>query len=344
MIKTTIEIVRLIKLDNFCCCNAFHSLSNFCSLGGALSWRNFNQKTVPVDKLEPLFKSKALLYVYDDHTFSYLRSTKNGSVLIYQCRSRRKTGCPAVFHIIKEEAHFHYFHKSNCKPDLKELSRLRMATEGRKRIKEKASCSGIELFKTLETKMKTSLLEKGLPLEEVAANVPKKQSMLREFRSLRNDRLPHDVSDRSMIKIPEHLAKLPGNSQFLFIDEHHPDRMIVFMDHQMCEHLPEVTQLAMDGTFFMCPKIFSQLYVIHCEIGDSFYPTFFCFMYDRTLDSYNLLFKCIKAKLLTYNIILNPSRIITDYENAAISALKNNFNPNMLEYESNHGDRWRGCL
>lgn len=88
----------------------------------------------------------------------------------------------------------------------------------------------------------------------------------------------------------------------------------------------EVTDFYSDGTFKSCPAPFSQLYVIHGDLGSTvdcsnIVPLVYALMSDRKMESYFRLFDMIKLEIPEWN----PKKFKTDYEVAAMQAIKKMF-------------------
>jgi hypothetical protein len=81
----------------------------------------------------------------------------------------------------------------------------------------------------------------------------------------------------------------------------------------------------MDGTFKSCPDLFRQMYVIHCEVGDHFFPFFYCFATDSIQDTYVRILTSIRLRLASHGVVFQPIYCSTDFEEAAISAFRQVF-------------------
>lgn len=87
----------------------------------------------------------------------------------------------------------------------------------------------------------------------------------------------------------------------------------------------------MDGTFMTCPALFSQLYTIHGVIGrtetsDKTAPLIYGLLSHKSHHCYVILLEIIRTYVLNeMNIALQPKVILTDFETAAIKAVKTVF-------------------
>lgn len=90
----------------------------------------------------------------------------------------------------------------------------------------------------------------------------------------------------------------------------------------------------MDGTFYVVPKLFRQLFTIQGFIDGQSVPLIFCLMSKKSKQAYNEFFHQLFHLALDQNINLNPQRIITDFEQT-ISSVAQQFFPDAL---------YKGCL
>lgn len=83
-----------------------------------------------------------------------------------------------------------------------------------------------------------------------------------------------------------------------------------------------------DSTFKSAPSIFTQIYTIHALKYNAVIPVALALLPDKSTAKYSNLIKTLKSHLP-----LNPNTIMTDFEQSAILAFKENF-PNIIS---------RGC-
>ena|SRR2546423_14433804 len=78
-----------------------------------------------------------------------------------------------------------------------------------------------------------------------------------------------------------------------------------------------------DGTFRTVPKIFGQLYTIHAPVSRE-NSRILLLVYSLLMGKSEEIYRCLFEKLLElaveYNVDLQPSTIITDFEQASINA------------------------
>lgn len=126
-------------------------------------------------------------------------------------------------------------------------------------------------------------------------------------------------------KIPEDLKYLEGKI-FVFSEKDFNNQKIIFLGTvSSLKLLSEADCWLMDGTFNVVPSIMRQLFSIHGKIKNEIVPLIFCIMSTKTKEAYYEMFYELCLKACEYNINLNPSRIISDFEKGSVAAAKNFF-------------------
>jgi len=82
----------------------------------------------------------------------------------------------------------------------------------------------------------------------------------------------------------------------------------------------------MDGTFKCAPSMATQIYAIHGSVYKTWVPLVIALLERKTKTSYKSLFDVLKTEVQRrFNRQLDPPRVSTDYETAAISAAQESF-------------------
>ena len=92
--------------------------------------------------------------------------------------------------------------------------------------------------------------------------------------------------------------------------------MIIFTTPRNLEILAAYPNWIMDGTFYVCPKIFYQSYSIHAVIDNVNIPLVFVLLPDKKQTSYEFVFKVLCEVIdVDYGIVM------MDFEIAAMKAV-----------------------
>ncbi|CAN7981358.1 unnamed protein product [Ixodes pacificus] len=81
----------------------------------------------------------------------------------------------------------------------------------------------------------------------------------------------------------------------------------------------------MDGTFSLCPRIFKQLYILPCNVGDSSLACVYALLSGKSLATYEELFRTIVESCEERGYHPEPTVIISDYEIGAMKAAREVF-------------------
>ncbi|XP_046546688.1 uncharacterized protein LOC124256769 [Haliotis rubra] len=110
--------------------------------------------------------------------------------------------------------------------------------------------------------------------------------------------------------------------EFLCVDDGEDDRLLLFATTEMLELLSDADILFMDGTFFVCPNLWLQVYIIHCLVNGKMFPVAFALLPNKTKRTYVRLFTLLKDIVVRrLGIELSPEIFQIDYEAAVISAI-----------------------
>jgi hypothetical protein len=144
---------------------------------------------------------------------------------------------------------------------------------------------------------------------------------------------PHNIQE---LDIPEQYSKTLAYHEFHLYDSRRHDNEVVneddeesgghgiyliFATRANLQRLSQSQHWFADGTFKSCPKLFNQLYTIHCVQHQTVLPCVFILMTNRREATYHRVFETLKY--LQQN--LNPVSILTDFERAAINAFRTSF-------------------
>ena len=83
--------------------------------------------------------------------------------------------------------------------------------------------------------------------------------------------------------------------------------------------------LWMDGTFSVNPTIFAQLYTVLVKINEEYVPLLWCLLPDKQGATYIRLFQLLQQEAVRMNLILQPTTIHIDFEQAVMHAVRQVF-------------------
>lgn len=147
---------------------------------------------------------------------------------------------------------------------------------------------------------------------------------LRRFRQYLSNPLPFLFPT---LRLSEKLSRTHLNTQFFqygienFRGIEENDNIVIFYSDISIEKILNAEIIAVDGTFSFVPKPYMQLYSISVLKNHHVFPIVYAILKNKRFETYNALFRIIKNLIGNFS----PRIIKTDFEQAAIQALKNNF-------------------
>ena len=201
--------------------------------------------------------------------------------------------------------------------------------------------SRADVTKTLETLKKAASNTHVQPaqiIQDTIINMPEssysympnKQALGKQISRVRNKDGPSQPQSLDQINVPIELRRTIKDEEFLVRDiEFSGERIMIFCAESNLQYLQDARYWIMDGTFKTVPKLFLQMYTIHALVGGEnnarVLPMVYALMTGKSEECYNQLFQELIDLGEEADFILNPPLILTDFEQAAINATKNQF-------------------
>ena len=255
---------------------------------------------------KPKAMHEGYLYTYDK------QSKVDEALSFYVCERYRDHKCTARIHVRHDLV-------------VKAINTHNHAPDGtRKRVLEVMSEIRVQAATTDESTM-TILANKtaGLP-PAVAAAMPSSSTTKRLIQRTRRQHqgIPVEPVGRAELLIPLEFRTLENGDEFLVHDSGRDDnRFLIFSTNRLLDLLNEQQKWAMDGTFDASPSLFQQLYTIHVSYLGKTFPVLYALLPHKNEETYVRLFEAIR----TLRPQVNPSAVLTDFEQASMNALRRAF-------------------
>jgi hypothetical protein len=160
--------------------------------------------------------------------------------------------------------------------------------------------------------------------QEYHPYMPSSNALRARVQRVRRLEMPPQPQTLEEINIPDSLCLTLNGSPFLMKDfVAGGDRILLFTTQANIQHLAQAPFWMMDGTFRTVPKIFGQLYTIHAPVGGEnsrILPLVYSLLTGKSEEIYRCLFEELLELAVEYDVDLQPSTIITDFEQASINA------------------------
>lgn len=161
-----------------------------------------------------------------------------------------------------------------------------------------------------------------------APYMPNKDAMRMMVHRVRNKNLPNIPKDIHEVLIPDELTKINNENFLIGHYTYNEESVIIFGTNENCRLLSLANYWLMDGTFSCCPSPFKQIYSIHAIVGapngtHKVLPLIYGLLSHKTVKCYEIFLEMLKSHTLNnLNIDLCPQKILTDFERAAMKAIK----------------------
>uniref|UniRef100_A0A6P7GGP6 Uncharacterized protein LOC114342346 isoform X2 n=1 Tax=Diabrotica virgifera virgifera TaxID=50390 RepID=A0A6P7GGP6_DIAVI len=159
-----------------------------------------------------------------------------------------------------------------------------------------------------------------------------KRTMRRDHQRLYSAIIMGDISKATAFTIPPALQVNKRDERLLLSDTRIGDgegskRLVIFGSPLALQILVKCRTWLMDGTFKSCPEIFTQIYTIHGVVIDrKSLPLIFAYLPAKNQLTYKTLLQTVKENLPLPQPNapeeVFPQYIITDFEKAAINAIR----------------------
>ncbi|KAG0424598.1 hypothetical protein HPB47_028193 [Ixodes persulcatus] len=128
----------------------------------------------------------------------------------------------------------------------------------------------------------------------VRANLGSLETVRRDLRQQRSRLRPAEPESTAKLEVDGIWATTGGEvpQPFLIYDNgsERRDRMLVFASSEQLRALSTSPTWYMDGTFSVCPRLFKQLYVLRCAVGESSVACVYALLAGKSLAIYEELF------------------------------------------------------
>ena len=261
--------------------------------------------------VEGLRKNSKLYMVYG---YLFYKNKVRDSSISLSCQMKSKTNCPATGNLDRLENRVKLtctFHNHSIDAHQNSMPALKTKLKSVSRTSSKS------------TRQVFDEVCRDIPVETSSQiSFPQVQRVMLNCRSEKNPRTP--------VSLNEFEQDLHENE---FFRKHHQATVLsndepiafVFFSSSLVERIQNFHQICYDGTFYVVPTLFTQLFIISIKSGPRFIPVFSSLMKSKSTTHYKLVLE--KFKSLVPNFLQVFS--IGDFERASQRALRECF-PNIV--------------
>ena len=169
---------------------------------------------------------------------------------------------------------------------------------------------------------------------EAHLRTPLTNSLKRSIQRQRQLRRPAEPATLADVDLVAPWTTTGGATQlpFLFHDRGQAagnDRILVFGEDAVIDHLASSDTWYMDGNFKVSPTMFTQLYVIRAKLDDGSISCIYAFLPGKGQHLYTELFQALHNKFNRLGLIPNVRYVTCDFEQGAYNALRFVFGQNV---------------
>ncbi|CAI6345974.1 unnamed protein product [Macrosiphum euphorbiae] len=116
---------------------------------------------------------------------------------------------------------------------------------------------------------------------------------------------------------------------FLLGSELNDNKIIIFGTEGFLKRLCNSEIIFMDGTFKSAPKLFLQIYTLHCFVMGVMVPMVYAFLPNKSTNTnYTRMFNIIKEAALRNDLAFKPKTFQIDFEIGMVVAISDSFGYN----------------
>ncbi len=169
--------------------------------------------------------------------------------------------------------------------------------------------------------------------DDILAKLPTQRNVTAALNYKKRKHLPPVTDDPATLEFPQEMTVTKQNKPYLQLYETAIlaggviATMLVFFNKKIFKFMCQAARLFMDGTFKMCPRQFAQFYTLHYFIPgtDTMIPAVFALLTHKSEQIYTRLFNFIVAKAAEYEVDINWTSTMTDFELATVNAIHASF-------------------
>ncbi|KAL8574892.1 hypothetical protein ACOMHN_063586 [Nucella lapillus] len=150
------------------------------------------------------------------------------------------------------------------------------------------------------------------------------------YRQLWKNRpiLPKTLAD--IVVVPPYTDTNDGRRFLLHDDSVGNGKILVFATDENTQRLCNARNIFMDGTFWVAPSLFHQLFTIHVMEHNVTIPVIYALLPDKTRRTYTRLFKLLQQSAVQQQTVFLPIAASMDFERPCIQPSERSFQ--LLKY------------
>ena len=143
-----------------------------------------------------------------------------------------------------------------------------------------------------------------------------------QMHRTRQEDLPKLPQSAAEVQLAGEYAQTSTGDNFVL---QQTDQPVILATDENLRVMAKCETLLMEGTFKAAPNLYNQLFTIHGIYKDRCLPLLYCLLPDKSQATYYAVIDEVKRKMLQLDLVLNPSKLMSDFESGLLPALRAHF-------------------
>jgi hypothetical protein len=150
---------------------------------------------------------------------------------------------------------------------------------------------------------------RGLLTDEVAQQLPSFNECRSTAYRHRRQRIPPLPQTRENIILEGEWTETIGGDNFIIANDGEAEKLLIFGSVDGLLKAARAQTLYMDGTLYVAPDLFTQLYTVHAEYHNHSFPLLYGLLPGKQQVNYERFLRLISAAVGEHNINFRPAEL-----------------------------------
>ena len=214
-----------------------------------------------------------------------------------------------------EELKVIHFREHNHMPDEEKVTSIRVKAK----LCDLARAEPLKSLQQLYCDLTTG---EDMPEEAAEILIPDFTGCRTQMYNARRKKFPQLPTTREAVSLQGEWIQTSRGDNFLL---HSDSTKLIFTTQTNLKILTNSTTLLMDGTSKVVQRIYSRLFTIHRLYRGFYIPLVYCLLPDKRRETYHEVFDTLRRKMAETNLVLNPTKLMLDFESGLLPALRTQF-------------------
>ena len=138
----------------------------------------------------------------------------------------------------------------------------------------------------------------------------------------RRKQFPPLPKTREEIEIDDEFTYSLNGDRLLRRIEGAGDKIMLFATDDNLRHLSTLDTIYVDGTFQVCPSLFTQLFSINGFLHGQQFPLVYALLPSKSRNDYNRFFTLLREEMQTLGLRLEPEHVMADFKISLVQSIE----------------------